>query len=124
MVVEVHAFGRGASSAFCGRFHRLHEACTLAAHPFPLRCIFFEVVVLRAVHVGLFSPRVDTQRMVVPQDDVRVFADGDGAHAVIDAQQFRRIQRHKFQRFFLGNASVLHGLGCLLVQTARHLSVV
>ena len=62
--------------------------------------------------------------MVVPQNDVGVFADGDGAHAVIDAQQFRRIEGHKFQRFFLGDASILHGLGRFLVEPSGHLSVV
>ena len=61
---------------------------------------------------------------MVVDDQVGVFANVNRADTLVNAKLDGRIERHQLERFELGEAAVLHGLGGFLVQVRGFLGVV
>src|SRR5205085_7448298 len=61
------------------------------------------------------------KRRAIPYSKVGIFAALDRAHAVVHADDPRRIDSDHLQRFFLRGAAVVDDLGSLLVQAAHYI---
>src|ERR1700689_4960411 len=79
----------------------------------------------RAVEVDItidehfFRHTITRKRISIPYDEIGILADVDGAHAIIDANDPRRIQRDHLQSLFFGGSAVAHSLSRLLIEPPR-----
>ena len=61
---------------------------------------------------------------MIVNDEIRVLADFNRAHALINAQLNRGIDGDELQSFLGGKAAVLHRLGGFLIQMLRFFRVI
>src|SRR3954453_5294484 len=69
-----------------------------------------------AIDVHLLRTRISRERVLIPQHQVRILAHVDGAGAIVNADNPRRIQRYHANGPPPRGAPVVHHLARLLVQ--------
>ena len=94
----------------------LHERVTNLGITPPQLPILLKIEVAAAIDPGLLHTRGDRQRIPAPDDQVGILACFHLAHAVVDPQLLRRIERDKLQGLVWSNATILHRLGGLLIE--------
>src|ERR1700741_2045044 len=83
------------------------------------REILFAIEEYFAVYEGGIHSRINTERMTVPDCEIRIFADVERADTVLNTKLNRRIERHELQRLFFRQIAPVHCFGRFDVQTTR-----
>src|SRR6185369_12073388 len=65
--------------------------------------------------------RVDTERMAIPDGDIRILADFNRSHTLLNTELNRGIQRHEFQRLLFRQVTPVHRFRRLDIQPSRTL---
>ena len=72
-----------------------------------------------AINVDLLRAGIGGERILVPEDEIGIFADVDGASAIVNADDPRGVQRDHADGFVFGGAAVVDHLAGFLIEAAN-----